>query len=264
MKSPIVISVLNHKGGVGKTTTTVNLGAGLAMKGKKVLLIDLDVQANLTHSLIGDIPHDQRSLCEALIEETPFNDIIQNTHVENLYLVPAGESLIELDINLTTMMGREYALQQCLKQTKGIEKFDVVLIDNPPYISLATVNSLVASDYYLVPVSCEYLPMVGLKWLHKTVSRVKKLNPNLKPLGVALTMYDKRQSITQSVEDLIREELTDQVFKTVIRVNTKHKATPSVRKTIFEYENDPRGKGSEDYMGLTEEVLTRLGKEVRQ
>jgi chromosome partitioning protein len=262
-RAPIVISVLNHKGGVGKTTTTMNLGAALAIKGKKVLLIDLDVQANLTHSLIGDIGENERSLCEAMIEEQPFDEIIKTTTTHNLQIVPAGESLIELDVNLASMMGREQILKNCLSSTKGIETFDVVLIDNPPYISLATINSLVASDYYLVPVSCEYLPMVGLKWLQKTVQRVKKLNPRLKPLGVAITMYDKRESITQNVEDLIREELADQVFDTRIRVNTKHKATGAHRQTIFQYENDPKGKGTEDYSSLGAEVLARLDREAR-
>lgn len=261
LRGPAVISVLNHKGGVGKTTTTLNLGAGLTLKGKKVLLIDLDVQANLTHSLMGDLGEKEKSLCEAMIAEAPFDDIIRPTTTENLYLVPAGESLIELDINLASMMGREQILRQCLKETKAIKSFDVILIDNPPYISLATINSLVASDYYLVPVSCEYLPMVGLKWLQKTVQRVKKLNPNLKPLGVALTMYDRREGITQNVEELIREELADQVFETKIRINTKHKATGAARQTIFQYEDDPKGKGTADFLSLSSEVISRLERE---
>lgn len=263
MKKPVIISVLNHKGGVGKTTTTMNLGAGLARRGKKVLVLDMDVQANLTHSLIGDLGEHEKSLSEAMIAEEPFNGIIKPTSTENLYIIPAGESMVELDVNLTTMMGREQILKQCLSATKGIESFDVVLIDNPPYISLASINSLVASDFYLVPVSCEYLPMVGLKYLQRTVQRVKKLNPNLKPLGVALTMYDRREGITQAVEDLIREELAEQVFETKIRINTKHKSTAASRQTIFEFENDPKGRGTEDYMGLTDEVLGRLQREAR-
>lgn len=260
-KRPVIISILNHKGGVAKTTTCLNLGAALAMRGKKVLEIDLDVQANLTHSLIGDLSEGEDSLCEALISESPFDKIIRPTSTENLFLIPAGESLIELDINLASMMGREQILKQCLQMTKGIENFDIILIDNPPYISLATVNSLVASDYYLVPVSCEYLPMVGLKWLQRTVQRVKKLNPNLKALGVAITMYDMRQGITKDVEELIREEMADQVFASKIRINTKFKATGAVKQTIFQYENDPKGKGTEDYFSLGAEVLERLNSE---
>ena len=259
MKKPIVISVINQKGGVGKTTTTVNLGAGLAIKGKKVLVIDMDIQANLTHSLIGDIPEHADSVCEVLLSESPFDDIIKETTTKNLFIAPAGESLIELDINLANKMGREHILEQCLKATKCIKSFDIILIDNPPYVSLSTVNSLVASDFYIVPLSCEYLPMLGLKWLNKTVEKVLKLNPKLKSLGVALTMYDKREGITTSVEELVREELEDLVFKTKIRINTKHKSAPTSKQTIFQYEASKEGKGTIDYMGLTEEVLGRLG-----
>jgi chromosome partitioning protein len=258
MKKPVVISVLNHKGGVGKTTTTVNLGAGLALQGLKVLVIDLDVQANLTHQLIGDLGEKERSICEVMLDEAPLDSIIRPTGTEGLFIAPAGESLIELDINLFNMLGREHVLKNCLKNTKGIENFDVILIDNPPYVSLATVNSLVASDHYLVPVSCEYLPMLGIKYLHKTVSRVKKLNPELSPLGVALTMYDKRESIGQQVAALVREELAEQVFETVIRVNTKIKGSPTTRQTIFQYEDDPQGRGTIDYSALTREVMQRL------
>lgn len=258
MKKPVIISVLNHKGGVGKTTTTVNLGAGLALKGLKVLLIDLDVQANLTHQLIGDLGDAERNVCEAMLDETPLDDIIRPTGTERLFIAPAGESLIELDINLFNMMGREQVLKNCIRATKAIESFDVVLIDNPPYVSLATVNSLVASHYYLVPVSCEYFPMLGIKYLNKSVGRVRKLNPSLAPLGVALTMYDQRESITSEVEELVREELADQVFNTVIRVNTKIKASPSTHQTIFQYENNPKGKSTEDYAALTKEVMNRL------
>ena len=215
-KFPVVISVLNHKGGVGKTTTTANLGAGLARSGLKVLLIDLDVQANLTHQLIVDLPEGQENICEVLLEERPLDRIIAETGTPGLFIAPAGESLIELDLNLFQKFGREYVLKNSIEQTTGISSFDVVLIDNPPYISLATVNSLTASDFYLVPVSCEYLPMLGIKYLQKTVARLQKVNPKLKPLGVAMTMYDKRESIAQSVAELVREELADQVFDWIV------------------------------------------------
>jgi len=256
-KAPKIISILNQKGGVGKTTTTLNLGAGLAIKGLKVLIIDLDVQCNLTHMSIGDLAEGDRSICEAMLEETGLDGVIRETSTKGLYIAPAGESLIALEINLANMIGRENVLAHSLKQTSCLNHFDVVIIDNPPFISLTTLNSLVASDYYLVPLSCEYLPMLGLKWLNRTVERVKKLNPKLAPIGVALTMYDQRQAITKSVEELVRDELGDLVFSTRIRVSTKHKTAPTVQKTIFQYE--PKGKGSDDYMGLTGEVFRRLG-----
>ena len=258
-KLPKIISILNQKGGVGKTTTSLNLGAGLAMSGLKVLLIDLDVQCNLTHMSIGDLGEGDRSICEAMLEEKGLDNVIRETSTKGLYIAPAGESLIALEINLANMIGRENVLSHSLKLTKGLRQFDVVIIDNPPFVSLTTLNSLVASDFYLVPLSCEYLPMLGLKWLNRTVEKVKKLNPRLAPIGVALTMYDQRQAITKSVEELVREELGDLVFETRIRISTKHKTAPTVQKTIFQY--DPKGKGSVDYMGLTNEVIRRLGHE---
>jgi len=229
------------------------------MSGLKVLLIDLDVQCNLTHMTIGDIESGERTICEAMLEETGLDDVIQDTSTQGLYIAPSGESLIGLEINLANMIGRENVLAHSLKQTKTLNQFDVVIIDNPPFISLTTLNSLVASDYYLVPLSCEYLPMLGLKWLNRTVEKVKKLNPKLTSIGVALTMYDQRQAITKSVEELVREELGELVFATRIRVSTKHKTAPTVHKTIFQYE--PKGKGAADYMGLTGEVMRRLGYE---
>jgi chromosome partitioning protein len=257
--SPIVISILNAKGGVGKTTTTVNLGAGLARRGYKVLVIDIDLQANLTHSLIGDLEADQPSIAEALIYETGLESMIRETTTENLYIVPAGETLIGVDINLAGVMGREQVLKNCIRKTKGLEQFDIILIDNPPYISLATVNSLTASTHYLIPVSCEYLPMVGVKLLNENIAKVQeKLNPGLHLLGVLLTMFDKREGITKQVEQILREDLAEAVFKTTIRINTKFKSTPVEKQTIFQYEKGSDGKGSDDYEAATSEVIERL------
>lgn len=256
---PFIISILNQKGGVGKTTTTLNLGAGLALQGFKVLLIDLDVQANLTHATIGDMDEDDRTICEVMLEEKGLESIIHPTGTKGLYVAPAGESLVELDIQLFSKMGREQILKSCLAKTKGLDQWDFILIDNPPYISVTTVNSLVASTHYLVPVSCEYLPMLGIKWLNKTVAKVQeRLNPGLTPVGVALTMHDSRLGITKNVEELLREELEGLVFDSVIRINSKHKAAPSARQTIFQFENDKKGRGTMDYLGLTKEVISRL------
>jgi chromosome partitioning protein len=257
-KKPCVISVLNAKGGVGKTTTTVNLGAGLALAGLKVLVIDIDLQANLTHSLIGGIAGETPSIAEALMYETGLEAMIQPTTTEGLYIVPAGETLTVVDINLAGVMGREQVLKHCIAKTKDIESFDVVLIDNPPYMSLVTVNSLVASSHYLIPVSCEYLPMLGIKLLHESIEKIKsKLNPDLSLLGVVLTMFDMREGITKQVEGILREELGADVFQTTIRINTKFKSAPVEKQTIFQYEAD-KGKGSDDYSNLTAEVVARL------
>ena len=259
-KAPKIISVINQKGGVGKTTTTLNLGAGLAIKGLKVLIIDLDIQCNLTHCTIGDLAEGEPSIYEALIEKTGFDDAIRPTSTKNLFIVPAGESLVHLEMNLANVMDRPRVLSRSIKKTQALNEFDLVLIDNPPFMSLTTLNSLVASDYYLVPLSCEYLPMIGLKWLEKSIAEIRdELNPTLKPIGVALTMFDPRQAITKSVEQLVRDELADLVFDTKIRVNTKAKAAPIAHQTIFQLEGSKSGKGTEDYMALTSEVIRRLG-----
>lgn len=259
-KTPKIISVINQKGGVGKTTTTLNLGAGLAIKGLKVLIIDLDIQCNLTHCAIGDLAEGEPSIYEALIEKTGFDEAIRPTSTKNLFIVPAGESLVHLEMNLANVMDRPRVLSRSIKKTQALNEFDLVLIDNPPFMSLTTLNSLVASDYYLVPLSCEYLPMIGLKWLEKSIAEIRdELNPTLKPIGVALTMFDPRQAITKSVEQLVRNELADLVFDTKIRVNTKAKAAPIGHKTIFQLEASKNGKGTEDYMALTSEVIRRLG-----
>lgn len=258
--SPIVISILNAKGGVGKTTTTVNLGAGLARRGYKVLVIDIDLQANLTHSLLGGaLETDQPSIAEALLYATGLESMIRETTTENLYIVPAGETLMNVDIKLTNVMGREKVLKKCIRKTKGIEQFDIILIDNPPYMSLATLNSLVASTHYLIPVSCEYLPMVGVKLLNENIAEIQEeLNPGLHLLGVLLTMFDKREGITTQVEQILREDLAEAVFTTTIRINTKFKSAPVARQTIFQYEKGSEGKGSDDYEAATSEVIERL------
>ena len=213
---PIIISLLNAKGGVGKTTSTVNLGAGLARRGYKVLLLDIDLQANLTHSLIGDVQPGVRNIAEALVEETSFDGLITSTATPNLFIVPAGESLTGIDLDLSGKTAREAILKHCISDTRAIKDFDVLLIDNPPYFSLATLNSLVASDFYIVPVSCEYLPMVGIRLLEEKIQQVKKkLNPSLDLLGVLLTMYDKRESITKEIDSVIRDSVGEKVLSLI-------------------------------------------------
>lgn len=257
MSKPIVISVINHKGGVGKTTTTVNLAAGLAKLGKKVLTIDLDTQMNLTHSLIGDLQENEPNITEAILgEKVSLKAVIRPTQVENLHIAPSGESMIDLDLRLQSALGRELKLKNMLKANQ-IEDYDFVLIDNQPHIGLTTVNSLIASDYYLVPVSAEYLPLVGIKHLIKTIDQVKALNPTIKNLGYLLTMVDRREGISGDVEQILRETFPEEVFKSVIRINTKLKACPQKKQTIFEAE-PAKGKGHTDYLNATRELLKRL------
>jgi chromosome partitioning protein len=254
---PIIISVINHKGGVGKTTTTVNISAGLAKLGKKVLTIDLDTQMNLTHSLIGDLEEEELNIAEAILnEKVSLKAIIKPTQVNNLHIAPSGESMIDLDLQLHSAFGRENKLKNILKKDL-IAEYDFVLIDNQPHIGLTTVNSLIASDFYLVPVSAEYLPLVGIKHLIKTIEQIKELNPSIRNLGYLLTMVDRREGIANDVEKILRESFPEEVFTNVIRINTKLKACPQKKQTIFEIETS-KGKGHCDYLNATRELLERL------
>jgi len=252
------IAIANQKGGVGKTTVAVNLGAGLARKGRKVLLVDLDAQCNATQVLHRMLEEDEPGICEILLEESDLRSIIVPTKQENLFLAPAGESLANADLNLAAMMGREVFLRNILAPLKE-DGYDYVLIDTGPHLGLLTVNALVAANAVIVPVSCEYLPLLGLKFLLETVEKVKaKLHRNLQILGYVITMYDRRESITFKVENILKEHFGALVFDTRIRVNTKQKAAPSKLLTIFDYEASAKGKGTVDFETLTDEVIERV------
>lgn len=255
-RSPIVICVANQKGGVGKTTTAVNLSAGLARQGLRTLLVDLDIQGSATASLVRFQPG-EKSVAECLIEEVPIDGVARATGTPNLWLAPAGESMAVVDIHLATAMGRERVLERILESGGLVHELDVVVIDTAPYLGLLTTNALVAADHVLVPVSCEYLPILGLKLFNETLTRIRtRLHARAAVLGYLMTMVDRRESITRDVEALLRRTFGELVLPDVIRVDTKHKASPSHRKTIFEYEN-ARGKGRQDYEKLTGEVIRR-------
>lgn len=252
------IAIANQKGGVGKTTVAVNLGAGLARRGRKVLVIDLDAQGNATHVLHRGLTEDEPGMCEILLDEGDLMSIIVPTSVENLHLAPAGESLANADLNLASMMGRELFLTNLIAPLKD-QGFDFVLIDNGPYLGLLTINALVASDYVIVPVSCEFLPLLGLKFLLETIEKVRsKLRRNLEILGYVITMYDRRESITFKVENTLLDRFGDGVFNTRIRINTKQKVAPSRSQTIYEFEASENGKGTVDFESLTQEVIARV------
>ena len=258
--NPSIISVVNHKGGCLKTTVTANLGAGLARAGKKVLVIDLDAQQNLTASLIGPvaIEEDRRTLYDAFCDESSLDDLIVSTPTPGLDIIPVCEDFAGADLSLVSVVGREFVLQNCLKKTMRLHGYDVVLIDNPPSISLVVMNSLVASDHFLVPCSAEYLPMVGLTLLSESIAKMKKIAPQLRCVGVVLTMYSHNERICRQVEAALRKEIMDNLFEAKIRVNTKAKAAPSVQKTIFDYEKSAKGRGTEDFTRMTAEFLERV------
>jgi chromosome partitioning protein len=254
-KKATVISVINHKGGVGKTTCTVNLGASLALQGNSVLLIDLDAQMNLTHCFIGLPEEDSQCISDCILNKVAIEDIVLETKTKNLFLAPAGESMMDLDIRLQAELGREQLLKAALKKAR--KEYDYILIDNPPHISLTTINSLAASDYFFVPVSAEYLPMVGIKSLLTTVTQVKGINPSLKNLGFLLTMVDKREGISADIEKVLRTNFKNEVFNSTIRINTKLKSCPAEQKTIFDVEGK-KGKSVVEYNAVCREILKRV------
>jgi chromosome partitioning protein len=262
MRKPTIISVVNQKGGVSKTTTTANLGAGLALKGFKVLLIDLDSQCNLTQSLVGDISEGQREIAHCILEETSLSGVIVPTKTQNLFLAPAGEEMSGVDLDLVGVTARENVLKRCLAKT-DLASFDFVLIDTAPYISLVTVNALAASTHYIIPTTAEYLPFRGIERLQTNVDKIRQvLNPELSLLGVLVTQYDTRKSITAQVEETLRFVLGKDLLPTRIRINTKFSSCPIEQQTIYQFEQQD-GKGSEDYLSLTNEVLLRLGTSSR-
>ncbi len=259
--SPLIISIVNHKGGCLKTTVTANLGAALARQGKRVLLVDLDAQQNLTQSLIGpvELRDGVPTLYDALVDETGLDHLIVGTPTKGLDIIPCAEDFAGADISLVSAVGRESILKDCIAKSTSFANYDFILLDNPPSISLVVMNSLVASDLFFVPCSAEYLPMVGLTLLGNSIGKMQKIAPQLRPLGVVLTMYSRTERICRQVETMLGKELGPMLFRTKVRVNTKAKSAPSVRKTIFEYENMPNGRGTEDFTELAKEFLERVG-----
>jgi chromosome partitioning protein len=251
-----IICIANQKGGVGKTTTAVNLAAGLARRGRKVLLCDLDIQGSATATL-GMAPKEgEGSVAECLVSERPIAEVVRPTRTEGLFLAPAGEALAAVDIQLATAMARERVFARCLGDARG--SYDDIVVDTAPYLGLLTTNALCASDHVLVPVSCEYLPILGLKLFGETLGKIRsRLGAPCHVLGYLLTLYDGRERITTEVEEILRRTFGDLVFPLPVRINTRHKASPSHRKTIFEFEGKG-GKGRKDYEQVVDEVLLRL------
>jgi chromosome partitioning protein len=251
-----IICIANQKGGVGKTTTAVNLAAGLARKGKRVLLCDLDIQGSATATLGLTPAEGEPSVAECLMGERPIESVVVPTSTKGLSLAPAGEALAAVDIQLATAMARERVLTRCLEGARA--RYDHVVIDTAPYLGLLTTNALVACDHVLVPVSCEYLPILGLKLFTDTLGKIRaRIGAPCHVLGYLLTLYDTRERITREVEEILRGTFGDLVFPEPVRINTRHKASPSHRQTIFEFEGKG-GRGRKDYEQVVDEVLRRL------
>ncbi|MBO0475554.1 ParA family protein [Vagococcus sp. DIV0080] len=249
-----VISVANQKGGVGKTTTTVNLGACLADAGKRVLLIDMDAQGNAT-SGIGIKKSDvEQDIYDVLVNEVPIKEVIQQTARERLEIAPATIQLSGAEIELTSMMARESRLKLALKEV--IDEYDYVLIDCPPSLGHLTINSFSASDSILIPVQCEYYALEGLSQLLNTIRLVQKhFNADLRIEGVLLTMYDARTNLGSEVVEEVRKYFRERVYDTIIPRNVRLSEAPSHGQSIIDY--DPKSKGAENYHALAKEVMNR-------
>lgn len=246
-----VISVANQKGGVGKTTTTVNLSTILAKKGRKVLLIDADPQGNATSGL-GVNKDVEKSIYDVLVNDTNINETLQETVVKNLKVCPSNISLAGAEVELVSMMSREQRLKEKLEEIK--EQFDYILIDCPPSLGLITLNSFTASDSVLIPVQCEYFALEGLGQLINTFNLVKKhLNKNLEIEGALLTMYDIRTNLSNQVVKEVKKYFNEKVYKTVIPRNVRLSEAPSYGMPITMY--DPRSKGAKSYEKLAKEFI---------
>jgi len=244
-----IISLLNHKGGVGKTTSAINIGAGLVELGKRTLLIDLDPQANLTLSL--GIPRQKVTIYEALRGEA---ELEPYTYKEGLDVITSSLDLSSAEMELINEAGREYILRELFETV--IEDYDFIIIDCPPSLGLLTLNALTCSDYVYIPLQTEFLALQGLAKIKQIIDKVRfRLNKKLQIGGVIATMYDQRKVLNRDVVETIRKYFGDKVFDTLIRDNVSLAEAPAQRMDIFSYSK--RSKGAEDYLSLCGEILQR-------
>ena len=247
-----VIAVANQKGGVGKTTTAVNLSSCLALLGAQVLLIDVDPQGNSTSGLGIDKSTVKRCIYDCLVNDVPIEEVVIDTKVENLKLLPATIQLAGAEVELVSVLARENMLKRALEKIKY--RFDFVIMDCPPSLGLLTINALTAATSVLVPIQCEFYALEGLSQLMRTVGLVQKsLNPSLQLEGVVLTMFDARTNLSIQVVDEVKNHFRNKVYHTIIPRNIRLSEAPSHGKPIVQY--DPKSRGAEVYMELAKEVL---------
>lgn len=255
-EGPKIIAVANQKGGVGKTTTTINLSAALAEKGKNVLVIDLDPQGNASTGLGINLDDREFTTYELLLEDIDLNSVILKTQTENLSIVPATVDLSSADLELLSNEKRSFLLHDALRQTQmDAFNFDYILIDCPPSLNLLTVNAMIGAHSVLVPLQSEFFALEGLSQLMLTIREVRQTgNKNLRIEGVVLTMYDSRNNLSQQVEQDARDNLGDLVFKTMVPRNVRLSEAPSFAMPVLSY--DSLSKGAQAYRALAEELIS--------
>lgn len=249
-----IIAIANQKGGVGKTTTAINLSASLAEKGRKVLAIDMDPQGNLSSGLGLDKNTIEGTIYDMIIGEADVEEVIHKDTIENLDILPSNVDLSAVEIEMIDVENKEFVVKNSIQKVR--DDYDYVIIDCPPSLSLLTVNAMTTADSVLVPIQCEYYALEGLSQLIHTVELVKdRLNPVLEIEGVVFTMYDARTNLSLQVVENVKENLEQNIYKTIIPRNIRLAEAPSYGTPINQY--DPRSSGAESYMRLAEEVISR-------
>lgn len=252
-----IIAVANQKGGVGKTTTVVNLSACLAEQGKKVLVVDADAQGNTTSGLGLEKNQIENTLYNVLLGEISATEAVQETIADNVELIPSNMNLSGAEIELVGLDNREYIMKECLENIK--DDYDFVMIDCPPSLGLVTLNALTAADTVLVPVQCEYFALEGMEQLFHTINLVQsRLNPDLEVEGVVFTMYDSRTNLSLEVVEEVKKVLKPSMYSAIVPRNVRLGEAPSYGLPITIY--DPRSKGAESYRALAEQVINKEWK----
>ena len=249
-----IMAIANQKGGVGKTTTTINLSAALAEQGKKVLIIDMDPQGNTSSGLGIDKDELETTVYQLMIGDNSFDECVQKDVFENLDVLAANVNLAGIEIETMDMEDRNYILRDIILEVE--DRYDFIIIDCPPSLNTLTINSMTTADSVLVPIQCEYYALEGLSQLIHTVELVKdRLNPDLEIEGVVFTMYDARTNLSLQVVENVKDNLQQNIYKTIIPRNIRLAEAPSYGMPINQY--DPKSAGSESYMRLADEVISK-------